>query len=57
MFTGYTEDLQLQPRFAAGELEIGLIAVMEELEARSQVKISVPGRRCTSGSGRGFPAG
>ncbi len=38
MFTGYIEDLQLQPRFAAGELEIGLIAVMEELEARSQVK-------------------
>jgi tetratricopeptide (TPR) repeat protein len=38
MFTGYIEDLQLQPRYSAGELEIGLIAVMEELEARSQVK-------------------
>jgi len=38
MFTGAIAYRQLQPRFAAGELEIGLIAVMEELEARSQVK-------------------
>ena len=38
MFTGYIEDMQLQPRYTAGELEIGLIAVMEELEARSQLK-------------------
>ena len=37
MFTGSIEYLQLQPRFAAGELDVGLIAVMEELEARSQV--------------------
>ena len=37
-FTGYIEDMQLQPRYTAGELEIGLIAVMEELEARSQLK-------------------
>ena len=37
-FTGYIEDLQLQPRYKAGNLEIGLIAVMEELEARSQIK-------------------
>ena len=38
LFTGYIEHSQLQPRFAAGELEIGLIAVLEELEARAQVK-------------------
>ncbi len=38
MFCGYIEDLQLQPRYSAGELEIGMIAVMEELEARAQVK-------------------
>ncbi|MCF8079851.1 MAG: TPM domain-containing protein [Desulfobacterales bacterium] len=38
LFAGYIERLQLPPRFAAGELEIGLVAVMEELEARSQVK-------------------
>ncbi len=40
MFTGYIEDLQLQPRYRADELEIGLIAVMEELEARAQVKFN-----------------
>lgn len=40
MFTGFIEDLQLQPRYSAGELEIGLIALMEELEARSQVKFN-----------------
>ena len=38
LFTGTIERLQLQPRFAAGELEIGLVAVLEELEARAQVK-------------------
>jgi tetratricopeptide (TPR) repeat protein len=38
LFTGYAERLQLQPHFAAGELEIGLIAVLEELEARAQLK-------------------
>lgn len=38
LFSGHIESLQLRPRYDAGELEIGLIAVMEELEARSQVK-------------------
>jgi tetratricopeptide (TPR) repeat protein len=38
MFTGFIEDRQLQPRYSADELEIGLIAVMEELEARAQTK-------------------
>ncbi|WP_319549181.1 TPM domain-containing protein [Desulfogranum marinum] len=37
LFTGAVERRQLQSRFVAGELEIGLIAVMEELEARAQV--------------------
>lgn len=37
LFTGAVERRQLQSRFVAGELEIGLIAVMEELEARAQL--------------------
>lgn len=40
MFTGYIEDLQLRPHYSAGDLEIGLIAVMEELESRSQIKFN-----------------
>ena len=38
LFTGYIEDIQLQPHYAAGHLDIGLLAVMEEIEARSQLK-------------------
>ncbi len=38
LFTGSIERDQLGPRFAAGELEVGLIALMEELEARAEVK-------------------
>lgn len=36
-FTGSVERRQLRSRFVAEELEIGLIAVMEELEARAQL--------------------
>jgi tetratricopeptide (TPR) repeat protein len=39
-FTGHAEDMQLQPHYRAGDLEIGLIALMEELEARAQVKFN-----------------
>ncbi len=38
LFTGRIENLQLQPRYSAGQLEVGMIAVMEELEARAQLK-------------------
>ncbi len=38
LFTGYIQDVQLQPYFASGKLDIGLIAMMEEIEARSQIK-------------------
>lgn len=38
LFTGSIERHQLGPRFAAGELEIGLIALLEELEARAALK-------------------
>ena len=37
-FCGHIEDLQLQPRFAAGQLNIGIIAMMEELEERARAK-------------------
>jgi hypothetical protein len=37
-FTGHIQDVQLQPRYTAGQLEIGMIAVMEALESRAQVK-------------------
>jgi tetratricopeptide (TPR) repeat protein len=37
-FTGHIQDVQLQPRYAADQLEIGFIAVMEALEYRAQVK-------------------
>jgi tetratricopeptide (TPR) repeat protein len=40
MFTGHAEDMQLQPHYRAGDLEIGLVALMEELEARAQVKFN-----------------
>ncbi len=37
-FSGYVEDLQLGPYYRAGDLGTGLIAVMEELEQRAQIK-------------------
>lgn len=37
-FTGHIEDVQLQPNFAADRLDIGMIAMLEEIEARSQLK-------------------
>lgn len=37
-FTGYIEDLQLRPYYRADDLGTGLIAVMEELEQRAQIK-------------------
>ncbi len=38
LFCGYVEDKQLRPNFLNGSLENGLIAVMEELEYRAQLK-------------------
>ena len=40
LFTGHIENRQLPAHYRAGELEIGLIAVMEELEARAQIKFN-----------------
>ena len=37
LFTGTIERNQLRTRYSAGELEIGLIALLEELEARAQL--------------------
>ncbi len=37
-FTGYIEDIQLRPYFLSGQLGVGLVAVMEELEQRAQIK-------------------
>lgn len=37
-FTGYIEDLQLKPYFLRDDLGTGLIAVMEELERRAQIR-------------------
>jgi len=37
-FAGYVEDLQLGPYYRAGDIGTGLIAVMEELEHRAQLK-------------------
>jgi len=37
-FSGYVEDLQLGPYFRAGDVGTGLIAVMEMLEERAQIK-------------------
>jgi tetratricopeptide (TPR) repeat protein len=37
-FTGHIQDIQLQPRYSANQLDIGFIGVMEELEARAQIK-------------------
>ncbi len=37
-FSGYVEDLQLGPYYRAGDVGTGLIAVMEMLEQRAQIK-------------------
>jgi len=37
-FCGYIADLQLRPSFLEGRLGIGLLAVMEEIERRAQIK-------------------
>ncbi len=37
-FSGYIEDLQLKPYFLQQDIGTGLIAVMEELERRAQIK-------------------
>lgn len=37
-FTGYVEDLQLKPYFLQEDIGTGLIAVLEELERRAQIK-------------------
>ncbi len=37
-FTGYVEDLQLKPYFLNDDVGTGLIAIMEELERRAQIK-------------------
>ena len=39
-FCGHIQDLQLQPRFAADQLDIGIIAVIEEVEARARFKFN-----------------
>ncbi|MDY6790101.1 MAG: TPM domain-containing protein [Thermodesulfobacteriota bacterium] len=38
IFCGYVEDKQLGPYFLAGQLGTGLLAVMEEIENRAQIK-------------------
>lgn len=40
MFTGHIENHQLPTHYRANELDIGLIALLEELEARAQLKFS-----------------
>jgi len=37
-FTRYVEDLQLRPYYLADDIGTGLVAVMEELEQRAQIK-------------------
>jgi tetratricopeptide (TPR) repeat protein len=37
-FTGYIEDLQLRPYYFADDIGTGLVAVMEELEQRAELK-------------------
>jgi hypothetical protein len=37
-FSGYAEDMQLRPYFLSGQLEIGLVALMEEMENRAHMK-------------------
>jgi len=38
IFCGFVEDKQLRPYFLGGQLGIGLLAVMEEIENRAQIK-------------------
>jgi tetratricopeptide (TPR) repeat protein len=38
MFCGYIEDKQLKAYFLSGQVDIGLVAVMEEIEKRSRIK-------------------
>lgn len=38
LFAGYAQDKQLRPYYSAGNLDTGLIAVLEELEARARIK-------------------
>jgi hypothetical protein len=38
LFTGHIEDVQLQPNYAADRLDIGMVALLEEVEARAQLK-------------------
>ncbi|MGD8494195.1 MAG: TPM domain-containing protein, partial [Desulfobacterales bacterium] len=37
-FSGYAEDMQIKPHFLGGQLEIGLVALMEEMENRAHIK-------------------
>ena len=37
-FSGYIEDLQLKPNYSKGNLEVGIIAVFEEIESRAELK-------------------
>jgi tetratricopeptide (TPR) repeat protein len=38
IFCGYIEDKQLKAYFLSGQVDIGLVAVMEEIEKRSRIK-------------------
>ena len=38
IFCGYIEDQQLKAYFLSGQVDIGLVAVMEEIEKRSRIK-------------------
>ena len=38
IFCGYIEDKQLKPYFLSDQVEIGLVAVLEEIERRAQIK-------------------
>ena len=37
-FSGYAEDMQIRPHFLSGQLELGLVALMEEMENRAHIK-------------------
>jgi tetratricopeptide (TPR) repeat protein len=37
-FSGYAEDMQIRSHFLSGQLEIGLVALMEEMENRAHIK-------------------
>ena len=38
IFCGYVEDKQLKPYFLSDQIDIGLVAVLEEIEQRAQIK-------------------